>query len=74
MNNFLKFSVATTVWICLTVSGFSRAPNIHHSIPLSDPSRPGVVEATMLSGSITVKGYSGKRLLSIHQPLGKKTS
>ena len=32
-------------------------------VPLSDPSRPVTLKASLLSGSITVKGYSGKDVI-----------
>jgi len=33
------------------------------AVPLSDPSRPALVEARLISGGITVKGYDGKEVV-----------
>ncbi|MGH9662208.1 MAG: hypothetical protein ACRD96_26905, partial [Bryobacteraceae bacterium] len=33
------------------------------SVAFSDPSRPGLVRASLLHGSITVKGYAGKEVV-----------
>ncbi len=34
------------------------------SVNLSDPSRPATVKASLLNGSITVKGYDGKEVVA----------
>jgi len=39
------------------------APGDHVNVPLSDPSRPAIVHASLLNGSITVTGYSGKEVI-----------
>src|SRR2546423_15583823 len=33
------------------------------TVPLSDPSRPATVRASLMNGSITVKGYGGKEVI-----------
>jgi len=33
------------------------------NVPLSDPSRPAVIKASLLSGGITVTGYNGKEVI-----------
>src|SRR6516162_6717759 len=33
------------------------------AVPLSDPSRPALVEASLVNGGITVKGYDGKEVV-----------
>ena len=33
------------------------------TVPLSDPSRPAYIKASLMNGSITVKGYSGKEVV-----------
>src|SRR5215472_10561882 len=33
------------------------------SVNLSDPSRPALVKASLISGGITVKGYDGKEVI-----------
>ena len=35
----------------------------HFAVPLSDPSRPALVEASLVNGGITVKGYDGKEVV-----------
>jgi len=35
----------------------------HFAVPLSDPSRPARVEASLVNGGITVKGYDGKEVV-----------
>lgn len=41
------------------------------TVPLSDPSRPGLVEASVHSGGITVKGYEGTEVLVEAKTRGK---
>jgi len=33
------------------------------SVPVRDPSRPGLVKANLMAGGITVKGYDGKEVI-----------
>ena len=35
----------------------------HYTIPLSDPARPMFLRASLMSGSIVVKGYAGKEVI-----------
>ena len=33
------------------------------AVPLSDPSKPAIIDVGLMNGGITVKGYSGKEIL-----------
>ncbi len=35
----------------------------HVTVPLTDPSRPAIIKANLMTGSITVHGYSGKEVI-----------
>ncbi len=48
---------------CLTFAlGQSTDPD-KITVPLSDPNRPAFIKVSLISGSITVKGYSGKDVI-----------
>jgi hypothetical protein len=62
-GSFLKqFAIAA-----LLLAGFSSFAEETDSgrvvVPLSDPTRPAMVKAHLLNGSITVKGYDGKEVI-----------
>ena len=42
------------------------------TVPFSDPSKPGLVEASVHDGSITVKGYNGKEVIIDAKLRGEK--
>ncbi len=42
------------------------------TVPFSDPSKPGLVEASVHSGAITVKGYNGKEVIIEAKLRGEK--
>jgi Toastrack DUF4097 len=44
------------------------------NVPLSDPSRPAVINASLLNGGITVTGYSGKDVMVEARPRGQETA
>jgi len=44
------------------------------TVPFSDPSKPGLVEATVHDGAITVKGYNGKEVIVEAKMRGKRIS
>lgn len=44
------------------------------TVPFSNPSKPGMVEANVYSGSITVKGYEGKEVIVEARLRGKVVS
>jgi DUF4097 and DUF4098 domain-containing protein YvlB len=49
------------IWILGLVCGVGWAERI--SVPFRDPSRPGLVKASALNGSITVQTHAGKEVL-----------
>ncbi len=46
----------------------------HVSINLSDPARPALVKASLVNGSITVKGYDGKEVVVEARARNRETS
>ena len=63
MNRFVK-PLTTLVWLSLAATAFPQAPRTDHlTVPFSDASRPGIVKVALISGSISVKGYSGKEVI-----------
>ena len=44
------------------------------SVPFSNPSKPGLVEASVHNGGITVKGYDGKEVIIEAKMRGKRVS
>ena len=53
------------VWAVLmaaSLAGMAQEPQ-RANIPLSDPSRPAVVHASLMNGSIHVAGYNGKEVI-----------
>lgn len=49
-----------------------EAPD-HVNVPLTDPSRPAVVSASLMNGGITVTGYSGKEVIVEARPRGHES-
>jgi hypothetical protein len=43
------------------------------NVPLSDPSRPAVVHASLMNGGITVTGYNGKEVIVEARPRGHES-
>ncbi|MGJ5819885.1 DUF4097 family beta strand repeat-containing protein [Paludibaculum fermentans] len=55
-----------TMWVgVLTVAAMALPARGQDklTVPLSDPSRPATLQASLLTGSIHVKGYSGKEII-----------
>jgi len=44
------------------------------SVPFSDPSRPGVLKVSLMSGGVTVKGYNGKEVVVEARPRSREES
>jgi hypothetical protein len=65
-----KWRVLLALVAALWIAGRAEAQNSSNRIvvPLSDPSRPATVKVALVSGSITVIGYSGKEILVV--PMG----
>jgi DUF4097 and DUF4098 domain-containing protein YvlB len=68
-------------WLCLFVTLFAAglparaqdtAPD-KVNVPLTDPSRPAVVNASLLNGGITVTGYNGKEVIVEARPRGRES-
>jgi len=63
----MKYHIMTLSFIIIVAHGVLMAqtssPNDRIAVPLTDPSRPAVLKVGLISGSITVKGYSGKEVL-----------
>jgi len=60
--------VVTVLILCFTVAaaparGQGQTGADHVSVNLSDPSRPALVKASLVSGGITVKAYDGKEIV-----------
>jgi|HubBroStandDraft_1064217.scaffolds.fasta_scaffold00608_9 DUF4097 and DUF4098 domain-containing protein YvlB len=62
----------TPIDVCAFVGAFLMAASLpgiaqeapqRTAIPLSDPSRPAVVHASLMNGGITVTGYNGKEVI-----------
>jgi DUF4097 and DUF4098 domain-containing protein YvlB len=50
--------------LAATLPGIAQdAPGDHVNVPLSDASRPAIVHASLMNGSITVTGYNGKEVI-----------
>lgn len=65
MKNFNRntYVIAFLLFSAIAVYGQEALPGDRVTVPFSDPSRPGVVEVSVLHGGITVKGYSGKEVI-----------
>jgi hypothetical protein len=51
------------VLFAASLTGIAQEPPQRANVPLSDPSRPAVVHASLMNGSITVTGYNGKEVI-----------
>ena len=59
-----KYGVAAIGCILLTVAGTqAQVAGDRVTVPFSDPTRPGVVKASVLNGGITVKTHEGKDVI-----------
>jgi DUF4097 and DUF4098 domain-containing protein YvlB len=66
MNNLTVF------FLFAAGAAFSQDQPDRVSVPFSDPSRPKMLKASVLNGSITVKGYDGKEAIVEGRPEGSK--
>ncbi|MCU1287074.1 MAG: hypothetical protein JWO13_3424 [Acidobacteriales bacterium] len=60
---FSVLSVAAVMLILAAALAHAEAAGDRVPVPLTDPSRPAVVKASLLNGSITVKAYDGKEVI-----------
>jgi DUF4097 and DUF4098 domain-containing protein YvlB len=67
---------STFLWLSLLASLPAAAQESadHVNVPLTDPSRPAVVHASLLNGGITVTGYNGKEVIVDARPRGHESS
>jgi DUF4097 and DUF4098 domain-containing protein YvlB len=64
MKTIVKHLLTNALWLGLAATAYPQVPGADHvTVPLSDPSRPGTVKVSLLTGSISVKGYSGKEVI-----------
>jgi hypothetical protein len=64
MKTLMKCILISAVLFGLTAIAYPQAIGTNViKIPFSDPSRPGMVKATLITGSVSVKGYDGKEVL-----------
>ena len=50
-------------FVAASLTGLAQETSDHVNVPLTDPSRPAVVHASLMNGGITVTGYSGKEVI-----------
>jgi len=58
----------TTIYVCasllvVSLAGWAQETPDKVNVPLSDPSRPARVHASLMNGGITVTGYNGKEVI-----------
>jgi hypothetical protein len=56
------------VLLAAGLAGFAQETPDKVNVPLTDPSRPAVVHASLINGGITVTGYSGKDVIVEARP------
>ncbi|TAK54906.1 MAG: hypothetical protein EPO24_12710 [Bacteroidetes bacterium] len=61
--NIKYLSLSILVFILVTATFCQQPGNDKITVPLSDPTRPAFLKVGILSGSIIIKGYSGKEVL-----------
>lgn len=64
MKRFLRIKCSLVLWIGIATTAFPQTADADHvKVPISDPSRPCTVRVSLISGSISVKGYSGNEIV-----------
>lgn len=58
----------SAVLLAASLTGWAQESPDRVNVPLSDPSRPAVVHASLMNGGITVTGYSGKEVIVEARP------
>jgi hypothetical protein len=65
----ISLSVFVTAFLtAASLTGFAQETPDHVNVPLTDPSRPAVVHASLMNGGITVTGYNGKEVIVEARP------
>ncbi len=73
MKRTKTIGIACCVWFsATTLLGQSASPD-RVSVPLRDPSSPGTVKVSVVSGGIEVKGYDGKEVIVEARARSKKS-
>lgn len=49
--------------VAASLTGLAQETPDHVNVPLTDPSRPATVHASLMNGGITVTGYNGKEVI-----------
>jgi hypothetical protein len=67
----MRTPIRVSVFSCFLAAGLTglaqETPD-HVNVPLTDPSRPAVVHASLMNGGITVTGYNGKEVIVEARP------
>ena len=61
MKRFICLTIVLFVFASLTFAQKSQVDRV--SVPLTDPSKPAFIDISIMSGSITVRSYSGKEVI-----------
>ena len=61
--NMKTLTILAALVLTLSAFAFSQTNPDRITVPLDDPSRPAFLKVSLISGSITVKGYSGKDVI-----------
>ena len=56
------------ILLAASLAGIAQESPDHVNVPLTDPSRPAVVHASLMNGGITVTGYNGKDVIVEARP------
>jgi hypothetical protein len=68
----ISLSLITLLVIAGAIVYAQQATADRATVPFSDPSKPGLVEASVHDGAITVKGYNGKEVIIEAKLRGEK--
>ncbi len=63
MKRIFQISTILSLFLISTISYGQRASVDRLAVPFSDPSRPGLVKASLVNGGITAIGYKGKEVI-----------
>ncbi len=62
-RSVIYFSLITLLVLAGTIVYAQQATADRATVPFTDPSKPGLVEAYVQDGAITIKGYNGKEVI-----------
>src|SRR5436190_13488003 len=72
-----RIAFASAILVLISAASFPAAQqqaDDQVTVPLSDPSRPGVINVSLVQGSITVRGSNRKDVLVIAHPEAERPS